>query len=352
MTCTDAPATRFLVTVIRSEFVTYEVEASHPDDAWEVAWDAAHQGARPAHAELRQIEGATTYSLIEQADAPAPGDTSRLIELAAYDLSIEVDGGGARLVSSALGEGFDQLESMLVAMAAAGLDLDTPEVLEAIEACVGACTAHQPDWAHDAVLNTASGDFRIDLIDAWREAPTGASHTTELLIAQAWVPVYTDDGHEALAEYLTAIASARQDAERARTSARLAATLGADGVAALLRQVLFRLDYDDVSRVSDALARGLEKTGTWARRAWIQAACKAGADWPDLIGEAYTRTLEEAEDPNACPGCGATSSDEDEPILEVYALAQDDLGGECTNMVYLCSCTRCRTTFRYVGDLY
>jgi hypothetical protein len=210
------------------------------------------------------------------------------------------------------------------------------------------------DLVHDAVLYTASGDFRIDRIDAWRQAPAGAGHTTELFISGVWVPVRTDDGHEAVTTYLAATLEARQDAGRARAGARLAATLGADGVADLLRHVLFELDHDHVAAVSTALSRGLERAGTWGLHAWIQAACRAGAGWPDLLGGAFRDTLDEAEDPHTCPACQAQTSEveEDDPVLEVYSLAEDQWQGECANFLDLCTCRHCHATFLFTGDVH
>lgn len=57
---------------------------------------------------------------------------------------VDTNNTSARISESALGSGFDQLESMLMAMAGAGIDLGTDAMAEAIKSCVDGCINN--DW--------------------------------------------------------------------------------------------------------------------------------------------------------------------------------------------------------------
>lgn len=68
------------------------------------------------------------------------------IFLPVFGITITVDtNGGGGTITTNLGPGFDQLESMLLAMACAGVDLQTNEMYEAIETVVDASGNHEEE---------------------------------------------------------------------------------------------------------------------------------------------------------------------------------------------------------------
>jgi hypothetical protein len=66
------------------------------------------------------------------------GKTMTRIELPIFGIVIEHDNKGNGAIETELGEGFDQIESLLLAMACAGINLRDSAMLEAIETAVEA----------------------------------------------------------------------------------------------------------------------------------------------------------------------------------------------------------------------
>ena len=67
------------------------------------------------------------------------------INLDSFNVVINIDENGGGTITSDLVHGFDQIESLLLAMACAGIDLTGHAMLDALEAAVDACMNNEED---------------------------------------------------------------------------------------------------------------------------------------------------------------------------------------------------------------
>ncbi len=152
---------------------------------------------------------------------------------------------------------------------------------------------------------------------------------------------------------------AERDPERRRAAVeRLVSALGEEGVSDVIHVYLSGLPQQDIDRASTTLMQGMLATGTWARRAWVNAASKAGVCWTVMLSS-YGEYLPEAYSRDRCPSCGVESPGPDEDrdydhILNVYALREDHgswLGGRDA-VLTLAHCEECGEDHLYAGDTY
>ncbi len=152
---------------------------------------------------------------------------------------------------------------------------------------------------------------------------------------------------------------AERDPERRRSAVdRLVRALGDEGVSDVIHVYLSGLPREDVERASTALMQGLLATGIWARRAWLDAASKAGACWTELL-RSYGEHLPEVYSRDRCPTCGMESPGPEEDrdyeyILDVYEIREDHgswmSGGD--SILTLACCEECGEIHLYAGDTY
>lgn len=81
----------------------------------------------------------TALEMMQQ--APPDEVTTQTLPVYGIEVTTTATGGGA--LKSDLGEGYEQLESLLLAMACAGINLNTPAMFEAIETAVEAISNHE-----------------------------------------------------------------------------------------------------------------------------------------------------------------------------------------------------------------
>jgi len=152
---------------------------------------------------------------------------------------------------------------------------------------------------------------------------------------------------------------AERDPERRRAAVeRLVSALGDEGVSDVIHVYLSGLPHQDIERASTTLMQGMLATGTWARRAWVNAASRAGVCWAVML-RSYGEHLPEAYSRDRCPTCGVESPgpDEDrdyEHILDVYTIREDhgswlDGGGAVLTLAH---CEECGEDHLYAGDTY